>query len=169
VASLDSKARNLDRPQGAAGMAQELVTQAKEKADEATSGAAQRARAQLDSGSTKIGEQISAFGAALRKAAEQLEDEGGKAPAKAAHQAANQVDRLAIYLKNADSGRFLDDVERFARRRPWVAGSFGAVSGFVAARFLKASADGRYTPSGPYSAAADMPLRAESHATAENG
>jgi hypothetical protein len=167
VASLDSKAINLDRPQGAAGMAQELVTQAKEKADEATTGAAQRARAQLDSGSTMLGEQVSAFGAALRKAAEQLEDEGGRVPAKAAHQAANQVDRIAIYLKNADSERFLGDAERFARRRPWAAGGFGAVSGFVAARFLKASSDGRYPRSG-YSADADTPLRAESHATAES-
>jgi hypothetical protein len=168
VASLDSKARNLDRPQGAGGMAQELVTQAKEKADEATGNAAQRARTQLDSGSTKLGEQVSAFGAALRRAAEQLEDEGGTRPAKAAHQAANQVERIAIYLKNVDSDRFLGDVERLARQRPWAAGGVGAISGFVAARFLKASSDDRYTRSRRFSADADMPLRSESQATSES-
>jgi ElaB/YqjD/DUF883 family membrane-anchored ribosome-binding protein len=151
-------------------MAQELVTQAKEKADEATSNAAQRARAQLDSGSTKLGEQVSAFGAALRRAAEQLEDEGGTGPARAAHQAANQVDRIAIYLKNVDSDRFLGDVERFARQRPWAAGGVGAVSGFVAARFMKASSDDRYTRSQRFSADADLPLplRAESRTTSES-
>ena len=38
----------------------------------------------------------------------------------------------------------LTDLERFARRRPWVTAGAGVLAGFVASRFVKASADRRY-------------------------
>jgi len=43
--------------------------------------------------------------------------------------------------------RLLADVERFARRKPWMAGAIGTSIGFMASRFLKASSEGRYQSS----------------------
>ena len=62
-----------------------------------------------------------------------------------AHRAADQVEQLTSYLRSSDSDRFLGDIETFARQRPWAAGGIGVVAGFIAARFLKASSESRYT------------------------
>jgi hypothetical protein len=50
---------------------------------------------------------------------------------------------LGGYLTGSDSDRFLHDIERFSRNRPWVAGGIGALLGFMGSRFLKASSDQR--------------------------
>jgi len=118
----------------------------REKAHDVKRKAAEQARSQVDSRSTQLGEQVGSFSQALRKAAEQL-DSRGNAGGGAAHKAADQVERLAGYLSRSDSDRFLDDAERFGRRRPWVAGGIGAALGFAASRFLKASSETRYESS----------------------
>jgi hypothetical protein len=130
--------------EGATAKAQEVVSQVKDqvqqKAEEAKSGAMERVRGQLDSQSTRLAEQMTPFAQALREATH-LEDEGQSAGAKAAQGAADQAERLARYLKDSDADRILGDVEDFARRRPWTAGAIGVATGFVAARFVKATAD----------------------------
>ena len=131
--------------EGATAKAQEVVSQAKEqvqeKAEEVKAGATERMRGQLDSQSTRLGEQLAPFANALRETGTHLEQEGQSQGAKAAQGAADQAERLAGYLKESDSGRILGDVEDFARRRPWMACAVGVAIGFVAARFLKATAD----------------------------
>jgi hypothetical protein len=130
--------------EGAGAKAREVVSQSKEqvqqKAGEVKGSAMERVRDQLDSQSTRLGEQLTPFAHALRETSTRLEEDGQSSGAKAAQGAADQAERLALYLKESDSDRILGDVEDFARRQPWLAGAIGLATGFVAARFLKASA-----------------------------
>jgi ElaB/YqjD/DUF883 family membrane-anchored ribosome-binding protein len=159
-----------EEPGGASAKAEEAASQAKDKVEEKAQDlkgqASQRLRAQLDTHSTRIGEQASVFAEALRKSAGHLRNEGNDGGAKAATRAAEQVDRLSGYLKSSSSDRFLRDVENFARERPWLAGALGAAAGFVAARFLKASSDGAGEMSPQAQRDAELPLRREIEAGA---
>jgi hypothetical protein len=156
--------------EGALDKAQDVAAQAKEqvqeKADDVKGKAFDRVREQLDTRSTDLGEQVTSLGQALRKAAQHLQGDGNQSGAKVAHQAAGQVERFGGYLTNSKSDRFLGDLERFGRERPWAAGAISAVVGFVGARFLKASSESRYATS--YRARqedADLPLSRERAAT----
>ena len=117
----------------------EMQQQVGEKAQEVRGQAADGIKQQLDSRSTRAGEQVSATADALRRVGEQLKQEGQEAPARYARQAAQPVERLGRYLTDADGERILRDAEQFARRRPWVTAVGGVALGFVVARFIKAS------------------------------
>jgi len=149
---------------GATGKAQEVATQAKEQVQEAKGRASERAREQLDTRSTQLGEQVTSFAEALRKAADHLREQGNEPGAKAAGSAAGQVERLSEYLTDSSSDRFLRDLETFGRRRPWAAGGVGAVLGFVAARFVKASSENRYESSRLAAYDAELPLSRDAEA-----
>jgi hypothetical protein len=141
---------------GAVAQAQEkggeLVSQAQqqvqEKAQELRGEASVRLREQVDERSTKAGEQVHAIGQALRRSSEQLRAEGKSAPAGAVEQAAERAEALGGYLQQANADKILADVESFARRRPWVTAATGALAGFLASRFLKASSARRYEAAG---------------------
>jgi len=130
----------------------ELVSQAQqqvqEKTQELRSGAEARFREEVDERSTRAGEQVEAVGQALKRTSEQLRSEGKETPAHAIEQAAQKVEDLGSYLRSADADRILDDVESFARRRPWLTAASGAVAGFLASRFVKASSHRRYESKG---------------------
>ena len=129
--------------------AREAVAQATEQvqemAEEVKGQAFDRVREEVDTRSTKAGGQATSFGQALHKAADHLHGEGNPSGAKLAHRMADEVERLGGYLMNSRSDRFLADLERFGRRRPWAASAVAAMAGFVGARFLKASADRRFS------------------------
>jgi ElaB/YqjD/DUF883 family membrane-anchored ribosome-binding protein len=118
--------------------------QVQEKAGELKSQASNRIREQLDERSSQAGEQVSAVSQALRSSGEQLRNEGHETPAKLIDGAAQRVDRIGSYLRDSNSDRILNDVESWARRRPWVAAAAGALVGLAASRFLKASSSRRY-------------------------
>lgn len=120
------------------------VQQVQEKAGELKSQAGGRVREQVDERSTQAGDQAQAMGQALRSSSEQLRSEGHDTPAKLIDGAADRVDRLGAYLRDSNSNRLLNDVEGWARSRPWVAAAAGALIGFAASRFLKASSSRRY-------------------------
>jgi hypothetical protein len=61
---------------------------------------------------------------------------------------AQRVEKLGQYLAANDGDRLLRDVERMARNQPWLIVGGGAVLGFVAARFTKASSTRRYEANG---------------------
>lgn len=151
----------------AAEKAQEVTAQAKEhvqqKADEVKAKASDRVREQLDSRSTQLGDQATSFGRAIRKSAELLEGEGKASGARAAHWAADRVERVAGYLTDSDSNRFIGDAEAFGRQRPWAAGALGAALGFVGARFLKASSESRYDTSYRMARDADVAISRDGH------
>jgi ElaB/YqjD/DUF883 family membrane-anchored ribosome-binding protein len=144
-----------DRPGGAVAevkeKGQELVSGTQEqlstKAHELGEDVSFQVREQLDQRSTQAGEQVQAMGHALQSGVEQLRSEGKDVPAKVMAQVAARAEDLGAYLQSAQADRMLMDLERFARRRPWVTAGVGVFAGFVASRFVKASADRRYASS----------------------
>ena len=126
----------------------ELISSAQEqvsaKAHELGEEASFQVREQLDRRSTQVGEQVQAMGGALQSGVEQLRSEGKDVPAKLMTHVAERAEDLGAYLQSAQSDQMLTDLERFARRRPWVTAGVGVLAGFVASRFVKASADRRY-------------------------
>jgi ElaB/YqjD/DUF883 family membrane-anchored ribosome-binding protein len=127
---------------------EELVSSAQEqvsaKAHELGQEASLQVREQLDRRSTQAGEQVQAMGNALQSGVEQLRSEGKDVPAKVMTQVAERAEDLGAYLQSAQADQMLTDLERFARRRPWVTAGVGVLAGFIASRFVKASADRRY-------------------------
>ena len=127
---------------------EELVSSAQEqvsaKAHELVEEANFQVREQLDQRSTQAGEHVQAMGNALQSGVEQLRSQGKDVPAKLMAQVAERAEHLGAYLQSAQADQMLTDLERFARRRPWVTAGVGVLSGFVASRFVKASADRRY-------------------------
>jgi ElaB/YqjD/DUF883 family membrane-anchored ribosome-binding protein len=126
----------------------ELVTSAQEqvsaKAQELGEEASFQIREQLDQRSSEAGRQVQSMGQALRSSANQLRSEGKDLPAKVVEEVAHRADEIGGYLQSAQADRILGDVERFVRRRPWLAAGTGVVVGFLTSRFLKASGDRRY-------------------------
>jgi hypothetical protein len=148
------------------GLVSQVQQQVQEKAQDVKGQASQRAREQVDSRSTELGDHVGSLATALRRAAEQLDGEGKGAPAGIARHAAGHAERLGEYLKDSSSDRLLGDVESFARNRPWAAGGAGALLGLVASRFLKASSGQRYASSQRAHADLDAPVRRDSDGAA---
>jgi hypothetical protein len=121
--------------------AQEQIT---DKAQELGEEANFQLREQLERRSTQAGWQIQSIGKTLQSGANQLRSEGKDIPAKAVEEVARRADDLGAYLQSAEADRILGDIEQFARRRPWLTAGAGALAGFLASRFLKASGDRRY-------------------------
>ena len=124
--------------------AQEVAGQAAEQAQQKAGQVKDQARTQIDQRSTQAGEQVSTQASDIRTVAEQLREQGKDKPAQLAEQAADRVEKVGSYLKESDADRILNDVEDFARQRPWAVIAGGVALGFAASRFLKASGSDRY-------------------------
>lgn len=135
----------------------EASGQAREKAQALTGQARGRAREQIDQRSTQVGEQLSSVAQAIRKSGEELRNQDKGAPAQAVERAAEQAERLSAYLTESDADRILGDVQEFARRQPWIVAASCAALGFLAARFVRASADGDQQPGDEPQARASAP------------
>jgi ElaB/YqjD/DUF883 family membrane-anchored ribosome-binding protein len=151
--------------------AQQAVSQAHDQIQQRAGAVRGRAgetmRREVDRRSSDLGDHADSVARALHRSAEQLEQEDKRAAASAAHQAAEGVERAGRYLREADSDRILGDVEGFARGRPWLAGGLAAAIGFVAARFLRASSEGRYASARKLDVDADAPLLRERQSAPE--
>jgi uncharacterized membrane protein YccC len=126
----------------------EGAQQIQEKASEAKAQTRERLREQIDTRSTQTGEQMTSTASALRKTAQQLRTDQREPQAKILDQIADRTERFGRYLTETDGDRLLRDVERIARRRPWLIAGGGTVLGFLAARFTKASSSRRYEANG---------------------
>jgi hypothetical protein len=133
---------------------EEGAQQIQDKASEAKTRTRDRLREQIDTRSTDTGEQMTSTASALRQTAQQLRTEQRGPQAKVLEQIADRAERLGRYLTETDGDRLLRDVERIARRRPWLVAGGGTVLGFLAARFTKASSNRRYEANG--GSASDM-------------
>jgi hypothetical protein len=120
--------------------AQQVQQQAGQKARQLKSQAGSKLRAELDNRSTQAGEQVSSTANAFRRVGEELRSEQKDGPARLAEEVADRAERVGRYLTESDGERILRDLERFARRRPWLIALSGAAAGFLASRFVKASA-----------------------------
>jgi ElaB/YqjD/DUF883 family membrane-anchored ribosome-binding protein len=101
-------------------------------------------REQINTRSSKAGEQVSSTAEAMRRTGKQLRSEGNDSAAKVIDGLADRSERLGSYLRQADGDQILRDVEDFARRQPWVFVGGSAIVGFLAARCMKASSSSRY-------------------------
>lgn len=125
--------------------AQEVAGQAKEQAQQTAGQAKSQLRTQVDQRSTQAGEQISTQAGDIRTVADTLREQGKDKPAQLAEQAASRLEGVGSYLSDSDADRILNDVEDFARQRPWAVIAGGIGLGFLASRFLKASSTERYS------------------------
>jgi hypothetical protein len=124
--------------------AQEAGAQAKDKAQQAGAQARDRVREQVDQRSTQAGEQAGSAADALRKASEQLRNDGNEPVAKGMEQVARRIDSAGGWLRDSDGDTILRDVEDFGRRNPLAVVAGGLAIGFAASRLLKASSRQRY-------------------------
>jgi len=131
----------LEQGSEVAGRAREAV---QETAGQVSERARGRLRRELDRRSTEVGSHGQTVAEALRRTGRELEGRGEQAPARAVQAAAERIERGSGYLRDADADRILSDLEHRARERPWLAAGAGALLGFVASRFLKASSGYRY-------------------------
>jgi hypothetical protein len=133
---------------GSPGAAAQVKEQAKGLASEAkqeVTGMAGQAKQHVQNlvGERKdlAAEQLGSFAGSLRDAAKKLDDGDGGATAlgRYAQTAADQVDRVSLYLRDRDLQSFVRDAETFARRHPdvFLGGTF--IAGLIFARFFKAS------------------------------
>ena len=127
---------------------EEFVSSAQEqvsaKAHELGGEASSQVREQLDQRSTQAGEQLQLIGKTLQSGANQLRSEGKDVPARVVEEVARRADDVGSYLQSSEADRILVDIEGFARRRPWLTAGVGALAGFLASRFVKASGSRRY-------------------------
>jgi hypothetical protein len=146
---------------------QSPVAQVKEQVQDAAAQAKgqtrEQLRGQINSRSTEAGEQLSSTAQAVRRASEQLREEGKEGPAKLVEGLAERGERLGSYLKRADGDQLLRDLEDLGRKQPWLFVGGSAVAGFLASRFMKASSGSRYRSHDPltggYPSAALPPSR----------
>ncbi len=102
----------------------------------------------LDERTTQAGGQSRQIASVLRESGSQLRtQEGGNGlqVAGITDAAAERVERFGVYLEHVSGDELLRDAEAFARRRPWMVAGMGLLAGLAASRFLKASAERRYT------------------------
>ena len=152
---------------GEQGAAEDVRERVEERAGQVASRAAGQVRGQIDSRSTQVAGQIGSIADALQGAGEHLRREGNDGAGRAAHRLAGRMENFSSYLRESSSDRLLGDVEQFARQRPWLATGIGATVGFMAARFVKASAESRYAglPTRQAGPDQDWPLTREAQTT----
>jgi hypothetical protein len=117
--------------------------EAKSGAQESFQQARQAGRGFVHQRKAMLADKVAEYHDAVAAATGTLEREHNRLAAPSA-KAAAQLERFASYLRNHEPEDLVEDLSRFARRRPEV--TFGAmfIVGLAAARFLKASA--RRTP-----------------------
>ena len=129
---------------GTGGGVGDIGTEALGEARRAAVGAGDRLRTELSARSSDAGDRLVQVAGDLRVVADELAERGSAQPAKLAAEAAQQSGRLGGYLRESDAERLLADAEDLMRRQPAAAAAAAALAGFVAARFIKASAHRRY-------------------------
>jgi hemerythrin superfamily protein len=122
-----------------------------QEAQRLTAAAQEKGRSILHDQQHFFASQLGGVAAALHKTAQQLgEDEQG-GMAQYVDQAATGLERFAHGLQERDLSSLLHQVEDFARRQPVAFIGSAALLGFLAARFLKSSAERRHFSSHPSS------------------
>ena len=107
----------------------------------------ERLKEQVDQRSTQAGQQVNTVADDVRTVAGELRNQGKDKPAQYAEQAAERVQSVGQWLERSDGDKILNDVENFARSKPWAVAAGGLVLGLAASRFLKASSSERYRAS----------------------
>jgi len=95
---------------------------------------------QLDVALTAAGKRLGETATSVRKIGGQLGDGADERfVSDVAQTLAGYVDRLAAYLRDADSETLVSDIEHYGRRYPIVIAGAAFATGFVASRLIKVS------------------------------
>jgi hypothetical protein len=116
-----------------------VVQDAKNAVVEAAQGIKARAAGAMDEGKGTAAQTLGTVAAALRGAAQDLQQGEVEALGTYAEGAAEQLDKVAGYLREKDLKGLTGDAETFARRHPEVFLGGAFLAGILAARFLKSS------------------------------
>ncbi len=105
-----------------------------------------RAKGMLENRKDQAAERLSHVAEAVRRSGRNMEGEDEKV-ARYTTMAADRIEDLAGYLRRRDVESFMDQAERFARKRPevFLGGAFAL--GFLMSRFIKSSGrEAQYEP-----------------------
>jgi hypothetical protein len=149
----------------ATSQVQEAASTAEDKAVELKEQGKGKLGDLLDQRSTDAGQQARKMAEALRQSGEQLRSQGGRQAAELTQGAAERLERLGSHLERTSGDELLQDVEHFARRRPWMVAGLGLLAGLAASRFLKASSERRYSSAPVAPASMDEAITRGMHAT----
>jgi hemerythrin-like domain-containing protein len=122
-----------------------------QEAQRLTSSAQEKGRSLLHDQQHFFASQLGGVAAALHRTAQQLGEEEQGGIAQYVDQAAAGLERFSHGLQDRDLSSLLHQVEDFARRQPVAFIGSAALLGFLAARFLKSSAERRHPSSHPSS------------------
>jgi hypothetical protein len=132
----------------ASGMASEAAGEARGMAGQLVGEVREAAESLLDEGKDRAIEAVHGVADALRRTAEGLEESDGAFIARYAHQAADQIERFSENFRERRLTDIVADVEDFARRQPTVFLLGAVAAGFIAGRFMSASAERRHAEAG---------------------
>ncbi len=129
----------------AASQVESAASSAQEKAVELKAQGRSKLSETLDERTSQAGGQARKLAQVLRQSGGQMREQNeGQQVAGIAEGAADRIERLGGYLEQTSGNELLQDVEEFARRRPWMVAGFGLIVGLAGSRFLKASSERRY-------------------------
>ena len=117
-------------------------------------------REQVESGKDRVAERLGDAADVLRARGEQLAAQGNEAVAKFAAKVANRVQDSADYLARTDAAQLGEDVQAFARQRPWLVVVVGLAIGLTVSRVVKALAAERAAHRFRTTVAEEIPLTA---------
>jgi hypothetical protein len=124
---------------GAREQIREVKDQVVDQAKTSLRQARDSASSSLSDSRQQAANRIAGLASAVRNTSDHLRSENQAGVANLTDSLAQQVDRLANYLRDRDLGAFRDDVENFARRQPALAVGMALGLGMLAARFFKSS------------------------------
>jgi hypothetical protein len=124
--------------------AREKTGELRRQAEEAAHGMRDRARSIADKQKHVAGGRVEGVAHALRRAADDLREQGQPMIAEYSRYAAEGLESMAQSLDRRDVDDFVEGVESFARQRPVAFLGGAMVAGFALARFMKSSSARRH-------------------------
>jgi hypothetical protein len=135
---METRESTLEGAGSAKGEGKSLVGEARQEATRIAGAAKERVEEKAAQTKDTAAETVGTVAGVLRDAGQRLEQEN-VGFGHYAESAAEQVERLAGYLRSHDLGDMLRDAETFARRHPELFLGGAVVAGMMAARFLKSA------------------------------
>jgi hypothetical protein len=126
---------------GTTAKAQEVGDRIQHEAQRLTEQAKEQGQAMFQDQKYVMAEQVSGLASALHNTDEHLKTQDQRAMAQYTQQAAEGLQRFSQTLKDRELGSLMGQVEDFARHQPGAFIGSAALLGFMAARFLKSSAE----------------------------
>jgi len=139
---------NSGEEEGKGSGVEQLAHKARLEVGKVTDEARQQVMTQLSRQKERAANTLSNLGAAIRQAGRDPRQLGQTPIAPLTTQAAERVEKAAVYLRRRDISALGDEIERFARTRPPMFVACALATGWLGARFLKSRmpVDSRRSP-----------------------